>query len=238
MTTLYTNIIQAKMNKEKKIALLLDPEKMQLHEVLKIINKIKQTPISYIFVGGSTFSGDYLDELIQQLKDNLNLPIFIFPGNASQIANNADALLFLSLLSGRNPKYLIEQQIEAVSYLEHSDLEIISTAYLLIDGGKETAVQRVSETIPIPNTDFDLAYKTAKAGEYLGSKLIYLEAGSGADNPVPVEMIAYIASKTTIPLLVGGGIRTKKAIDAAFDAGATIVVIGTAFEEDNAFFKE
>jgi phosphoglycerol geranylgeranyltransferase len=237
MNTLYSKIVQAKINNEKKIALLLDPEKIQLHEVLKIKN-IKQTPISYIFVGGSTFNGDYLDELMLQLKKNIDLPIFIFPGNASQIAKNADALLFLSLLSGRNPKYLIEQQIEAVSYLEHSDLEVISTAYLLIDGGIETAVQRVSETIPISNTDFDLAYKTAKAGEYLGSKLIYLEAGSGAKNPVPIEMIQHIASKTTIPLLVGGGIRTKKAIDDAFDAGATIVVIGTAFEEDNAFFKE
>jgi len=145
--------------------------------------------------------------------------------------------LFLSLLSGRNPDYLIEHQVKAVPILEKTNLEIISTGYLLIESGVETAVERVSETKPLDRKNIDYVSQTAKASEYLGNKLVYLEAGSGAKLAVPLEMISQVSKKLTIPLIVGGGIRSKKEIDNAFNAGADMVVIGTAFENDNTFFE-
>src|SRR5690606_28171831 len=194
-------------------------------------------PATHIFFGGSTYSGNDFDALIVALKNNIELPIFLFPGDYNQISENADGLLFLSLLSGRNPEYLIGQQIKAVSVLENKKIEVIPTAYLLIESGIETAVERVSQTKPIARNDIDLAIKTAKAGEYLGMKLVYLEAGSGAKETVSVEMIKKVQEKLTIPLIVGGGIRSKNEIENAFNAGANMVVIGTAFENDNTFFN-
>lgn len=234
---IYQQIILAKKEKRKLLAILIDPDKITLSEIPSLSEKIKQSPATHIFVGGSIVAENVMDLFVIDLKKHTQLPIIIFPGHPSQISHHADGLLFLSLLSGRNPEFLIEHHINSVEILHNSNLEIIPTGYILIDGGKETAVQRVSQTIPIERNNIDLAYKTAKAGEYLGKKLIYLEAGSGAEKVVPKEMIQKISKNLNIPLIVGGGIRSKQAIDEAFTAGANLVVIGTAFENDINFFN-
>ncbi len=236
MQNLYQNILLAKQNNQKLLAILIDPEKVALEQVEVLSKKIKASPATHIFVGGSTFSGMHLDELMASLKKETQLPIIIFPGHPSQISNKADGILFLSLLSGRNPEYLIEHHINSVEALEKSNLEIIPTGYVLIDGGKETAVQRVSKTQPIEQNNIELAYKTAKAGEFLGKKLIYLEAGSGANQNVSLDMIRFVAQNIKIPLIVGGGIRSMKTIQDIYLAGADLVVIGTAFENNTNFF--
>ena len=161
----------------------------------------------------------------------------MFPGDVSQITNKADGILFLSLLSGRNPEYLIEQQIKAAPILKNSPLERIPTGYILIDGKKETATQKVSNTRPIPQEKTALILNTSLAGEFSGKQLIYLEAGSGATQVVHQKIIEKVANEITIPLIVGGGIRSKKQLESAFNAGADIVVIGTAFENDETFFE-
>ncbi|WP_428224152.1 geranylgeranylglyceryl/heptaprenylglyceryl phosphate synthase [Flavobacterium sp.] len=235
--TIYESISNARKLKQKLLAVLIDPDKIELSEVSLLAEKINQSSATHIFVGGSIVQNFIIDELILILKKESNLPILIFPGHPSQISQEANGLLFLSLLSGRNPDYLIEHHINSIDLLKDSNLEIIPTGYILIDGGKETAVQRVSQTLPIASTAIELAYKTAKAGEYLGKKLIYLEAGSGALNPVPVEMIKAVASQINIPLIVGGGIRSREAIENAYASGADLVVIGTAFENDINFFN-
>lgn len=237
MNTIYTKIVGAKNNNQKLLAILIDPDKVELSQILSLAEKINLSPATHIFVGGSVVENNIISDLIIELRKHIELPILIFPGHPSQISEEADGLLFLSLLSGRNPDYLIEHHINSVEILQNSKLEIIPTGYILIDGGKETAVQRVSQTQPIERNNTNLAYKTAKAGEYLGKKLIYLEAGSGALLPVPLEIIHKVSKSITIPLIVGGGITSKEAIESAFIAGADMVVIGTAFENDINFFN-
>jgi len=166
------------------------------------------------------------------------LPVVLFPGDVSQISQKADGILFLSLLSGRNPEYLIEQQIKSVPFLKDSSLEILPTGYILIDGQKNTATQKVSNTKPISQENTELILNTALAGEFSGKKLIYLEAGSGAKIPVDTNIINVVNNNLSIPLIVGGGIRSKKQLEIAFNAGADLVVIGTAFEKDEAFFNQ
>lgn len=236
MKNIYQEILQAKADNQKLLAILLDPDKLAVDSIAELIAKIIQSPATHILVGGSSFEGNNLDELIILLKQKTSLPILLFPGNPTQISANADGILFLQLLSGRNPDYLIEHQIDAVPILEKTKLEIISTGYILIESGSETAVERVSQTKPLDRNNFDYAAQTAKAGEFIGNKLIYLEAGSGAQNAVPLEMITTVARRITVPLIVGGGIRSKKGINEAFTAGADMVVIGTAFENDLNFF--
>ena len=237
MKELYRDILQAKNENSKLLAILLDPEKLLLSDVKNLCKKINKSPATHIFIGGSTYNGNHLDELIKEIKQYVDLPVFLFPGDYKQVSAEADAILFLSLLSGRNPDYLIEHQVNAVPILEKTNLEIISTGYLLIESGVETAVERVSKTKPLDRKNIDYISQTAKASEYLGNKLVYLEAGSGAKLAVPIEMIESVANTIQIPLIVGGGIRSKEAIDDAFNAGADMVVIGTAFENDNAFFE-
>lgn len=234
--TIYQNIVAAKKENKKLLAILIDPDKTAIEVISVLAVKINQSPATHIFIGGSIVEQVSIDALIRELKKECQLPILIFPGHPSQISQEADGLLFLSLLSGRNPDYLIEHHINSVELLKNSVLEIIPTGYILIEGGKETAVQRVSQTLPIEKDNIELAFKTAKAGEYLGKKLIYLEAGSGAATPVPTDMITYISSNLNIPLIVGGGIRDLNTIDTIFEAGADLVVIGTAFENDSNFF--
>ena len=218
------------------LAILLDPDKLEMATIPVLISKINHSPATHILVGGSSFEGLHLDDIIISLKKNTALPIILFPGNPSQISQEADGILFLQLLSGRNPDYLIEYQIDAVPLIEQTKLEIISTGYLLIESGSETAVERVSKTKPMSLSNIEYISQTAKAGEFIGNKLIYLEAGSGAQNAVPIEIIKKVSQRISVPLVVGGGIRSKQQIDEAFDSGADMVVIGTAFENDLTFF--
>lgn len=234
---LYNQILQAKSENKKVLAILLDPDKVVLEHAGNLISKINQSPATHIFIGGSHVQNNILDELIIQLKQNITLPIVLFPGNPSQISNEADAILFLSLISGRNPDYLIAHQVKAAPILKQTRLEIISTGYILIEGGNVTAVERVSKTKPLDKTNIDFVVHTAQAGEMLGHKLIYLEAGSGALQPVPLEMIEKVSQNIDIPLIVGGGIVDLLGIQQAYNAGADVVVIGTAFEKDLHFFE-
>ena len=229
------HIVNSKKKGEKLVAVLLDPDKVDLNEIEILIQKLDKKA-NFIFVGGSTVSHGDTQKLVQQLKALTTIPIVLFPGDISQITDAADAILFLSLLSGENPEYLIRQQLKSVVPLQKAELEIIPTGYILIDGGVETAVQKVSRTEPIAQEDVERVRQIAIAGMYLGKHLIYLEAGSGAVNPVKAEIISKVAKSITIPLIVGGGIRTKKQLDRAYHAGADLVVIGTAFENNNLFF--
>jgi putative glycerol-1-phosphate prenyltransferase len=238
MTNIYNNILKSKANNEKLLAILLDPDKIDLNSTEVLIQKIIQSPATHIFIGGSLVENNILDELILKIKQKCALPIVLFPGNPSQISNKADAILFLSLISGRNPDFLIEHQVKAAPILKQTQLEIISTGYILVESGTETAVERVSKTMPLDRNNSDLALATAQAGEMLGNKLIYLEAGSGAKQFVPLEMISKISQNIKIPLIVGGGIVDLQGIQKAYDSGADLVVIGTAFEKDVDFFNK
>lgn len=235
MKNIYSEIIASK--DKKLLAILLDPDKLSVEKTVDLVSKINSSPATHIFVGGSSFDGNHLDELIAAIKQNTNLPVVLFPGNPSQISNQADGILFLTLLSGRNPDYLIEHQINAVPILKKTNLEIISTGYILIESGSETAVQRVTKTQPIDRNNIEYVIQTAQAGELIGNKLIYLEAGSGAQLAVPLDMIRLVRQNTKLPLIVGGGIRSQQEIENAFEAGANMVVIGTAFETNSNFFN-
>lgn len=237
MTNIYNAIIQAKTENLKLLAILLDPDKIVWDNMEKLIKKIIKSPATHVFIGGSLVENNILDELIIRLKQKINLPIVLFPGNPSQISNKADAILFLSLISGRNPDYLIEHQVNAVPILRKTKLEIISTGYILIESGGETAVSKVSQTKPLDRNNSDYVMQTAQAGEMLGNKLIYLEAGSGAKQAVPLEMIKKVSNNIDIPLIVGGGIIDLHGIQNAYNAGADLVVIGTAFENNADFFN-
>lgn len=237
MKKIFDEIQLAKAQNRKLLAILLDPDKIEINHLSVLIEKIKMSPATHILVGGSIVESDKIDELVLLLKEKLTLPIILFPGNPSQISLHADGILFLSLLSGRNPDYLIEHHVNAVPLLRKSNLEIISTGYILIESGSQTAVERVSQTQPMDRKNIELVCQTAKAGEYLGNKLVYLEAGSGAQLAVPLDMINVVSNEISIPLIVGGGIRSQHAIQSAFKSGADMVVIGNAFENDSNFFN-
>jgi phosphoglycerol geranylgeranyltransferase len=229
-------IKEATTNKKKLLALLLDPDKTTETPIEVLQKTILDPRIDLIFVGGSTVAANATAKFLETL--DTDKPVVLFPGDVKQISDKADALLFLSLLSGDNPEYLIHQQRKAVPIVKNTSLEIIPTGYILIDGGKETAVQRVSKTKPISQKDRDIIVHTAVAGMYMGKQLIYLEAGSGATKEVQAETIQKVRNEIDIPLIVGGGIRNKKSLQAAYAAGADIVVIGTAFEQDDNFLDK
>lgn len=236
MENLYSQIKKAKLDNQKLLAILLDPDKIVLENVDHLVSEINRSPATHIFIGGSHVENNILDELILRIKQNCHLPVILFPGNSSQISDKADAILFLSLISGRNSDYLIGHQVKAAPILKQTNLEIISTGYMLIESGSETAVERISKTKPLERNNLELVLATAQAGEMLGNKLLYLEAGSGAKHSVPIEMIQLISKNINIPLIVGGGIIDLQGIQNAYDSGADLVVIGTAFEKDVHFF--
>ncbi|HLV15381.1 MAG TPA: geranylgeranylglyceryl/heptaprenylglyceryl phosphate synthase [Xanthomarina sp.] len=235
---IYSHLLQAISKQEKLLAVLIDPDKMSVELVSAFIKKVNDSVTTHIFVGGSTVADFATEELVSEIKKHTTLPLVIFPGDVTQITDQADALLFLSLISGRNPEYLIGKQVASVSKLRNTVLEVIPTGYLLIENGKETAVQKVTDTLPMSKIDSQEIVDTAKAGELLGMKLIYLEAGSGALMPIDSEIIRKVKNDLTIPIIVGGGIRTKQQMEEAYQAGADLVVIGTAFEDDASFFED
>lgn len=236
MTNIYAAILKSKSEKRKLLAILLDPDKIDWSGIAELAIKINASPATHLFIGGSLVISDKIDGLVVFLKQNCTLPVVLFPGNPSQISDKADGILFLSLLSGRNPDFLIGHQVKAAPILKNTTLEIIPTGYLLIESGGETAVEKISGTAPMPVADPRKILHTAMAAEMLGNKLVYLEAGSGAENAVPLEIIRLISQNIKIPLIVGGGIRSQSAIQNAYDSGADMVVIGTAFENDLTFF--
>lgn len=229
--TLYQDILNDRLQGKKALAVLVDPEKFIVEQVSEFLQKLP-TETTHFFVGGSTVLEGQTERVVKALKRSTSLPVILFPGSYEQVTEAADGILFLSLLSGRNPDYLIGQQVKAVPFLKDSCLEIIPTAYVLIDGGQDSAVARVSKTSPIQQTQVETILNTALAGQYMGAKMIYLEAGSGAKTPVADKIISEVKKAIKIPLLVGGGIRTEEQRQQAYDAGADLVVMGTVFEEE------
>lgn len=234
MVTIYTPIHTAMKNAQKLLAILIDPDKFELNSAFAkaYLQKIPPTT-THLFIGGSTDPEQKTKTVVRLLKAETKLPLILFPGDYKQVTSQADAILFLSLLSGDNAEFLIGQQTKAALMVQQSKLEVIPTGYLLIDGGSETAVQRVSKTTPLAQNDISKIIATALAGQYLGKKCIYLEAGSGAKKPVHPSIIAAVYDALDIPIIVGGGIKSIKQMEQAYQAGATMVVIGTAFEEDS-----
>lgn len=221
---------------KQRIAVLIDPDKQTLQESTKKAAIINQIGADMIFVGGSLVTNS-VSQTVQAIKSASDKPVILFPGAVSQFCTQADALILPCLISGRNPQYLIGSFVEAAGMIKKSGIETVSTAYILIDGGKRTAVEYISNTTPLPADKPDLAAATAMAGEMLGMKAVYLEAGSGALNPVSKQIISTVKQSVDIPVIVGGGIKTAQQMQTAFDAGASVVVIGTAFENNNTFLN-
>jgi putative glycerol-1-phosphate prenyltransferase len=238
MGSIYQNIVEASVKEEKLLAVLIDPDKIKLKTVSNFISKVNQSIATHIFVGGSEVGEGITEVLVAEIKKHTNLPVVLFPGDVIQITEKADGILFLSLISGRNADYLIGKHVEAVSRLKQTKLQVIPTGYLLIQNGKRSSVERVSKTKPLKRNQIQTIIDTAKAGELLGMQLIYLEAGSGATHAIESAIILQVKETLKIPLIVGGGIRSKTELENAYKAGADMVVIGTAFEEDEDFFNE
>ena len=229
--SIYLGIIRAIKEERKLFAILIDPEDFVKMDAKKTFQNLP-TFTTHILVGGSTANAADTQTTVAQIKKHTTLPVILFPGDHTQIAAEADALLFLSLLSGNNPEYLIGQQVKSVKDIKATKLEVIPTGYILIDGGKETAVQRVSATTPLDPLDAEKIIHTALAGQYSGKKLIYLEAGSGAKKQVPLSLIRAVKKELDVPLIVGGGIRSIEQMKKTYEAGADLIVVGTAFEEE------
>jgi putative glycerol-1-phosphate prenyltransferase len=225
----YKSFLKRIDEKEKQLTILIDPDKFNSSETKSFLKKLPKKT-THLFVGGSTVANGETEATVKALKAETKLPIFLFPGDHSQITPLADALLFLTLLSGRNAEYLVGQQIKSISKLKNSPLEIISTGYILINGGNDSAVSKVTNTEPLPQENIENIVHTALAGQFMGAKLIYLEAGSGAKFPVKPEIISEVKKAINIPLIVGGGIKTEAQKNTAYEAGADMVVMGTAFE--------
>ncbi len=217
---------------EKKLALLIDPDKQDPKQLILLAKNARRAQVDYLLVGGSLLHRDTFRETVQCLKKETEIPVLLFPGSAWQICPDADALLFLSLISGRNADLLIGQQVQAAPLLHQTSMEVLSTGYMLVDGGAPTTASYISQTAPIPANKPEIAVATALAGKYLGMQLLYLDAGSGAQHPVPAAMIRTVKKEVGLPLLVGGGIRTAEQALQTARAGADIVVIGTVIEQD------
>jgi putative glycerol-1-phosphate prenyltransferase len=215
----------------KRFAVLVDPDKLTRASCTLLVKACNEAQVDFLFAGGSLVVSSGMELMLEQLKAETNIPIILFPGNAMQVSARADAILFLSLISGRNPDLLIGRHVEAAPMLRDSGLEIIPTGYMLIESGRMTTALYMSGSMPIPADKPDVAACTAMAGEMLGLKAIYLDAGSGALQPVSPEMIAAVKETVNLPLIVGGGIRTPDAAVRACSAGADIVVVGNAIEE-------
>ena len=229
---LYKNILISKKQGKKLFAILIDPDKQKNSDLLLIIKNANKSKVNYFFVGGSLLINDNLNDCIKTIKENSKIPVILFPGNTMQINPKADGILFLSLISGRNPDLLIGKQVISAPILKQTELEIISTGYMLIDSGKATTASYMSNTVPIPREKNAIASRTAIAGQYLGMKLIYMDGGSGAEQPITSDMIKQVSNCIDIPLIIGGGIcNAKKAIENC-EAGADLIVVGNAIEKD------
>lgn len=236
--TIYQQFLDAKIKGEKKFVVLIDPDKVRLGKIQKVLDLSVEAGVDYFFIGGSLVVNDMLDYVLKSMKEICQIPMILFPGNSFQLSYKADGLLFLSLISGRNADLLIGKHVITAPFLKMSPLEIISTGYMLIDGGIMTSVQYMSNTSPIPSDKNDIALCTAMAGELLGLKQIYMDAGSGAKNPISESMINTVSSAINIPLIIGGGISTPEKAAANAKAGADIIVVGNAIEKDPQLIKD
>src|SRR5688572_8723298 len=238
MTILETLQLRHKQRK-KSVAVLIDPDKAEdPSRLISLINLGAENCVDFFFVGGSIVTTGNLSEVVRTIKENVNIPVVLFPGSTLQIDPAADAILFLSLISGRNPDLLIGQHVQAAPILKNSRMEVLPTGYILVNSGKTTSVAYISNTTPIPEDKFSLAACTAMAGEMLGLRVIYLDAGSGAEREISQKMINTVRKSVSSPLIVGGGINNSQKALAAFEAGADLIVIGNALEKDPDLLSE
>ena len=229
---IYNHVTQSKKVGKKLFALLVDPDKQNTNTLISVIEKAKTAKTDLFFVGGSLLTNDSLDSCIGTIKSNCDIPVVLFPGNAMQVNDKADGILFLSLISGRNADMLIGKQVITAPILKQSTLEVLPTGYMLIDSGKPTTVSYMSNTTPIPHEKNAVAACTAMAGEMLGLKLIFMDGGSGAQNPISEEMISTVREAVDCPIIIGGGISSGKKATANCKAGADIIVVGNAIEKN------
>lgn len=216
----------------KSFAVLLDPDKVEQDALVDLLIRTKDHPVDFFLVGGSLVTEYIHQEVIALVRRYTDVPIILFPGNPAHIDPTADAILFLSLISGRNPEFLIGQHVIAAPLLKKSGLEIMPTGYMLVDSGTQTTVSYISGTMPLPHDKPGVAACTAMAGEMLGLQLVYLDAGSGASRPVPAEMIVAVREAVDLPIVVGGGINSGEKAYLALKAGADLIVVGNGIERD------
>ena len=236
--SIYTYILSSKKKQSKLFAILIDPDKQNINQLISIINKANKAKVDLFFVGGSLLIDDKLEQCVETIKSNSKIPVLLFPGNAMQVSKKADGILFLSLISGRNSQMLIGQQVISAPILKQTNLEVVSTGYMLIDSGEATTASYMSNTTPIPHNKHNIAAATAIAGEMLGLKIIFLDGGSGAKQAISTKMIKSVSSQINIPLITGGGITSaEKAIENC-NAGADIIVVGNAIENENGLISE
>ena len=235
---IYPSLRERKQNGKKSFAVLIDPDKVNDERMEQLINLAVNAKVDYLLVGGSLVISNYLDECVQFIKHNCSIPVLLFPGSSTQVSKYADGLLYLSLISGRNPELLIGQHVVSAPAIRQSGLEIISTGYMVIDGGAPTTVSYISNATPLPADKNEIAMCTAMAGEMLGMKLIYMDAGSGARNPIDEKMIELVAKNISVPLIVGGGITDPEKAYLNCKAGADVIVVGNAIEKDATLIKE
>lgn len=224
------SLLQSFCDGKKKLAVLIDPDNYDESKLKNLLEKAVTNKVSYLLVGGSLLHKNQFHATVEFLKENSNIPVIIFPGNSFQVSKKADGILFLSLVSGRNPAYLIGEQVIAAPAVQQAEIEVIPTAYILMEGGKISATSYITQTIPIPAQKPEIAATTALAASFLGMKTVYLEAGSGAEIPVNTKVIAAVKQIVNLPLMVGGGITNANAVSMAHNAGADIVVIGNILE--------
>lgn len=218
---------------KKSIAVLVDPDKVaDAGQLQHLINLASENLVDFFLVGGSLVTTTNMSEVVKQIKDTVSIPVILFPGNSMQIEPGADALLFLSLISGRNPELLIGQHVIAAPIIKNTKLEVIPTGYMLINSGRTTSVAYISNTTPIPDDKYSLAACTAMAGEMLGLRAIYMDAGSGAEKEISARMITTVKKSISVPLIIGGGISSKQKAFTALEAGADMIVIGNALEKN------
>ena len=211
---------------------LLDPDYKNdnlFHGMLQLVN---ESDFDAIFIGGSLISDNNFEPRIEYVKNNTKLPVIIFPGSSSQLSGHADAVLFLSLISGRNPQYLIGEHVKSAPLIRNMNLEVISTAYILLDGGIRSSVEVISNTTPIPMNKHDIILDHALAGEYLGNKVIFLESGSGAENHATCKIVSIVSNELSIPIIVGGGVNTAESAKELVTSGAGYIVTGTQLESE------
>lgn len=237
-TGTYHSIAERKRLEKKSFAVLMDPDKVNGKQVVRLIELAVNAKVDFLLVGGSLVVSNYLGECIELIKSNCNIPVILFPGSPNQLSKNADALLYLSLISGRNADLLIGQHVVSAPVVKQSGLEIMPTGYMVIDGGAPTTVSYISNASPIPADKNEIAVCTAMAGEMLGMKLIYMDAGSGAKRAISDEMIAEVSKSISIPLIVGGGIIEPEKAYLNCRAGADLIVVGNAIEKDPSLIKE
>lgn len=233
MNKLLNQLQDKKARNEKALAVLIDPDKAtDIGGLIRLVNLCVENKVDYLLVGGSLIANDNFSKVISIIKSNSNIPVVIFPGNHIQIDSNADAILLLSLISGRNADFLIGQHVLAAPILKKSKLEIIPMGYMLVNSGAPTSASYMSNTVPLPSDKPTIAACTAMAGEMLGLQSIYLDAGSGADEPIPQKVISTVARSIDVPLVVGGGLNSISRVNLALEAGADMIVIGNALEKE------